>query len=141
MYTSPARICVSADGELCDETDPRAVRLLVAEGGQIPASEAAKYGLIDGGPQAEAGAAEAGADREASPGSAAAAGDVHGHGAPGKPAAEETPLRDLTAGELREHAQALGLDLSSRATKAEIIAALEEASAASGEANGEGPGG
>jgi len=46
MYVSPERICVSADGELCDETDPHAVRLLVAKGGEIPAAEAAKYGLI-----------------------------------------------------------------------------------------------
>lgn len=48
MYVSPARICVTADGELCEETDPRAVRLLVAKGCEIPAAEAAQYGLIAG---------------------------------------------------------------------------------------------
>jgi len=46
MYVSPARICVTADGELCDENDTRAVRLLVGKGCAIPASEAAQYGLI-----------------------------------------------------------------------------------------------
>ena len=51
MYVSPERICVTADGELCEETDSNAVRLLVAEGGQIPAAEAAKYGLIAGAEQ------------------------------------------------------------------------------------------
>ena len=46
MYVSPVRLCVTADGELCDENDPRAVRLLVGQGGSIPAREAAQYGLI-----------------------------------------------------------------------------------------------
>ena len=46
MWTSPARLCVTADGELCDELDPRAVRLLVSKGGQLPVAEAARYGLV-----------------------------------------------------------------------------------------------
>lgn len=46
MYVSPERICLTADGELCEETDTRAVTLLVAKGSEIPAAEAAKYGLI-----------------------------------------------------------------------------------------------
>ena len=46
MWRSPERICVTADGKLCEETDPAAMRLLVAKGGEIPAAEAAKYGLI-----------------------------------------------------------------------------------------------
>ena len=46
MYVAPERICVTADGEVCGEDDPRAVRLLVAKGCEIPAAEAAQYGLI-----------------------------------------------------------------------------------------------
>lgn len=53
MYVAPARLCVTADGEVCSQDDPRAVRLLVAEGCSIPASEAAQYGLI-GSPEIEA---------------------------------------------------------------------------------------
>jgi len=53
MYVSPERICVTADGVICDEQDPRAVRLLVGKGGSIPATEAARYGLIaDAAPEA-----------------------------------------------------------------------------------------
>lgn len=47
MYVSPARICVTAEGELVDEDDPRAVTLLVAKGGEIPIDEARQYGLVD----------------------------------------------------------------------------------------------
>lgn len=46
MYVAPERICVTADGQICDEADPAAVRLLVGKGCEIPAAEAAKYGLI-----------------------------------------------------------------------------------------------
>ena len=46
MYVAPERLCVTADDELCDENDVRAVRLLVGKGGSIPATEAARYGLI-----------------------------------------------------------------------------------------------
>lgn len=53
MYVAPARLCVTADGEVCSQDDPRAVRLLVAEGCSIPAREAAQYGLI-GSPEAAA---------------------------------------------------------------------------------------
>jgi len=81
MYVSPERICVSADGELCDEADPRAVRLLVAKGCEIPAAEAAKYGLIadasasnNDTPGREPGAPEA-ADASAGEASAAEGGE------------------------------------------------------------------
>lgn len=67
MYVSPARICVTADGELCDEDDVRAVRLLVAAGGEIPAAEAAQYGLI-AEPEAEP-AVDAQAETAATPAS------------------------------------------------------------------------
>ena len=46
FYKSPRRLCVTADDELVDETDPRAVRLLVGEGGELPTAVAAHYGLI-----------------------------------------------------------------------------------------------
>lgn len=46
MYVSPVRLGLTADGELCEDTDERCVTLLVGAGGSIPASEAAKYGLI-----------------------------------------------------------------------------------------------
>jgi hypothetical protein len=39
-------LCLTADGEVVSQDDPRAVRLLVGVGGTIPASEAARYGLI-----------------------------------------------------------------------------------------------
>ncbi len=48
MYTSPKRLCATADGELCECDDPAAVKLLVGEGCEIPNAEAAKYGLIAG---------------------------------------------------------------------------------------------
>jgi len=55
MYVSPERIYVTADGEVVDGANPRAVRLLVAKGCEIPAAEAAKYGLIAGAePEASA---------------------------------------------------------------------------------------
>lgn len=74
MYIAPERICVTADGRVTDEKDPEAVRLLVGKGCEIPADEAARYGLISGvstepesepEPEAEAGeesAAAAGAE-------------------------------------------------------------------------------
>lgn len=46
MWTSPERLCVTADGRVTSQDDPEAVRLLVAKGGQIPADEARKYGLV-----------------------------------------------------------------------------------------------
>lgn len=46
-YTSPARLYTTAVGELCAEDDPRAAFLLVGEGGQLPAEEARRYGLIE----------------------------------------------------------------------------------------------
>lgn len=48
MYTSPKRLCATADGELCECDDPEAVKLVVGEGCEIPNAEAAKYGLIAG---------------------------------------------------------------------------------------------
>jgi hypothetical protein len=55
MYVSPERLCLTADGELCSEDDPKAVKLLVGKGGEISTAEATKYGLIaDGEPQAAA---------------------------------------------------------------------------------------
>ena len=65
MYVAPERLCVTEDGEVCSQEDPRAVRLLVGKGCSIPASEAAQYGLI-GSPEIEAPPAdEAGAAGEA----------------------------------------------------------------------------
>lgn len=46
MYVSPVRLGLTADGELCEDTDVKCVKLLVGAGGSIPAVEAAKYGLI-----------------------------------------------------------------------------------------------
>lgn len=46
VYTSPARLCVDAAGELVDCDDTRAARLLVAEGGELSLAEAERYGLI-----------------------------------------------------------------------------------------------
>lgn len=112
MYVSPARICVTADDEICDENDTRAVRLLVAEGGEIPATEAAKYGMIVGSEAATA-----------------ARGTAAGEGGDG-----DDDLGILTSRELRERAEALGIEIDSRARKAEIIAAIEEAATVSGAA-------
>lgn len=53
MYVSPARICVTADGALVDEDDQRAVRLLVAAGGELPVEEARRYGLVEDAPEPE----------------------------------------------------------------------------------------
>ena len=87
MYTSPARICVTADGELCEETDSNAVRLLVAEGGQIPAAEAAKYGLIAGAEQPMPQPEEAPAASEAPAEETAGANET------GEEVSEEKPRR------------------------------------------------
>lgn len=57
-YVSDHRICVSADGELVECTDPSAVRLLVGEGGSIPRAEAERYGLIADEPLADEPPAE-----------------------------------------------------------------------------------
>jgi hypothetical protein len=68
MYVSPERLCVTAEGEICANDDARAVRLLVAKGGSIPAREAAEYGLISGaaasGPPADQADEEAPAAEE-----------------------------------------------------------------------------
>lgn len=56
-YISDVRICLTEDGQLVDQDDPRAVRLLVGAGSAIPVSVAAGYGLIReaGNPAEEAG--------------------------------------------------------------------------------------
>lgn len=54
MYVSPVRLCVTANDELCEETDPAAVRLLVAAGSELPVAEARKYGLISDDEETEA---------------------------------------------------------------------------------------
>jgi hypothetical protein len=60
MYVSPERLCLTADGELCSEDDPKAVKLLVGKGGEISTADATKYGLIaDSEPQAAATPVEA----------------------------------------------------------------------------------
>ena len=100
MYTSPQRLCATADGELCECDDPEAVKLVVGEGCEIPNAEAAKYGLIAG---AEAETAER---------------------------AEAEGLEASTVAELRELADERGVELPAQATKAHIIALLEEAEAA-----------
>lgn len=46
MWVSPARLCVSAAGEVVACDSPAAVRLLVGEGGSIPVAEAERYGLV-----------------------------------------------------------------------------------------------
>ena len=59
VYTSPARIFLTEDGgEVVFEGDARAATLLCGEGCEMPADEAAKYGLIadDGESPADAGA-------------------------------------------------------------------------------------
>ncbi len=55
MYVSPARLCVTADDEICAEDDPRAVRLLVGKGCELTAPEAARYGLITEAPEPASG--------------------------------------------------------------------------------------
>lgn len=51
-YQSPARICLTADGELVDCSDPRAATLLVGEGCELPWDVAERYGLVAGGDDA-----------------------------------------------------------------------------------------
>ena len=46
VYTSDKRLALTADGRICDDTDPEADTLLVGEGGTIPADEARSLGLI-----------------------------------------------------------------------------------------------
>lgn len=47
LYTSDKRLYVTADrATVVPEGDPRAAFLLVAEGGELPESEARRYGLI-----------------------------------------------------------------------------------------------
>lgn len=46
MYVAPERLYVTADDEVVGDGDERAVRLLVAKGCEIPASEARRYGLV-----------------------------------------------------------------------------------------------
>ncbi len=46
MWTSPERLCVTADGRVTHQDDPAAVRLLVGKNCQIPRDEARKYGLL-----------------------------------------------------------------------------------------------
>ncbi len=75
MYVSDERLCVTADGEITGEDDPRAVRLLVAKGGSIPATEAAEYGLI----------ADEQIQDESAPADAASGGDEEEPG-PNRPA-------------------------------------------------------
>lgn len=91
MYVATQRICVTSEGELCDEDDERAVRLLVAKGCEIPASEAALYGLIADEPDA---------------------------------AEDEDETAGLKKAELLELAAERGIEVSSRATVAEIREAL-----------------
>lgn len=52
MYTAPETICLTASGEITDELDPAAVKLLVRKGGQITTREAETYGLIGAVPAA-----------------------------------------------------------------------------------------
>lgn len=46
FWTSPERLCVTADGRVTDQDDPEAVSLLVAKGGQLPIATARRYGLV-----------------------------------------------------------------------------------------------
>lgn len=49
MYVATERIFVTAEGKITtDETEASGGTLLVAKGCEIPADEAAKYGLIKG---------------------------------------------------------------------------------------------
>ena len=45
-WISPARLCVSADDEVVECTDPKARKLLVGEGGTLPLAVAERYGLV-----------------------------------------------------------------------------------------------
>jgi len=47
IYTSPARLFLTADrSRVVAEDDPEAAWLLVGEGCELPAEEAARYGLV-----------------------------------------------------------------------------------------------
>jgi len=126
LYVSDVRLYVSAEGELVQESDPRAARLLVAAGNSIPAAEAAKYGLIaDASPSAvlaEAASAVAseGGAAEASPG----------------PESGQDPLEGLTKKELLALAAERGITVSRKATVGEIRAALASPSPAEDAASG-----
>lgn len=45
-YVSDKRLCLTADGEICDAGDVEARTLLVPEGGTIPGDEARALGLL-----------------------------------------------------------------------------------------------
>ena len=45
-FISAARLCLTADNQLVQADDPRAVRLLVGEGGSLPLDVAERYGLV-----------------------------------------------------------------------------------------------
>ena len=46
FYISPARLCVTANDEVCACDDPAAVKLLVGEGGALQNEDARRYGLL-----------------------------------------------------------------------------------------------
>lgn len=46
MWTSPERLCLTADDEVVVQEDPRATRLLVGKNCQITKDEARRYGLL-----------------------------------------------------------------------------------------------
>jgi hypothetical protein len=136
FWTSPSRICLTAEGELCEETDPRARRLLVAAGSQIPAAEAERLGLIgvpstafEDGEQGD-GAAIADAratDEGLGPDLGGVSVTVGGEGIPGtveetEPGSLVEDFGSLTKAELAERARERGVDASG--TKAEIISRL-----------------
>lgn len=46
FYVSDKRLCLTANDEVCDQDDPRAVSLLVGVGGWIPKDRARELGLL-----------------------------------------------------------------------------------------------
>lgn len=54
MYIATRRIYINSAGAVCDEHDPDAASLLLAEGQGMPDAEARKYELLPAEPEAEA---------------------------------------------------------------------------------------
>jgi hypothetical protein len=136
MYVSPARLCVTADDELCAEDDQRAVRLLVGKGGSIPAKDAARYGLIEDGSaetvlrvaaETISGEGAASSDGEASD---AEGGETAAGAASGAPTDDQGPsLGRMRRGELLELAAERGIEVGEDVTVAQLRELLRETDA------------
>lgn len=53
MFTSDKRLMLTEDNQVVKDGDPKAVKLLVAEGGTLSDEDAAKYGLSGDGKEAD----------------------------------------------------------------------------------------